>query len=731
MKKIDFMLTAFRDGLQSAYGSRVLSADYLPVVEACAQAGIEHFESGGGALFQSSFFYCNENAFDVMDAFRQAAGKGARLQTLARGMALVGLEGQSSEVIRLHASLFKRHGVDIVRNFDALNDVDNLRFSGACIREAGLKHELAIAMMELPPDASMLRGSEFYLNVLRRILDEGVLFDSLCFKDASGTCTPKTVHEVVKGARKLLGSKARIVFHGHDTAGLGVEACIGAIEAGVDQVDLSLAPCSGGTCQPDVLSLWHALRGTEYSLDMDPHRVIALEERYKEALKAYFLPPEATRVDPLVSFFPMPGGALTSNTQMLRDNGLIDRYREVVKAMGEAIVKGGMGSSVTPVSQFYFQQAFNNVMYGPWNRIADGYGKMVLGYFGKTPEEPDPEVVRLAIAQLNLPPATRHPLEINDADPKKSLASARAVLEAEGIPVTEENLFIQAICHEKGLLYLKGEAHPMVDRTELATGFSGAPPAVAQPPRPVPAAVAEAAAKAAGLHGADEVTVRINNKAFGVRFTADGVTVNGVSYGFSVAPGMDEEAIAATAALSGATGAPAIATTLAVDSQLSGILTRLYKKAGDKVAVGETVMVIDAMGVEVPVNSRHSGIIQDVFVHLGTQIEAGAPLFRLSTIIHGSEKTVSHAAEAKVAATADGKEARLNSPIAGLVLRIYKERGERVRHGESVLVLESLKMETPINCPVEGIIDTIAVKRGDIVKEGDLLATITKKREER
>jgi pyruvate carboxylase subunit B len=716
MKKIDFMLTAFRDGLQSAYGSRVLSSDYLPVVEACAEAGITHFESGGGALFQSSYFYCNEDAFKVMDDFRAAAGKGAKLQSLARGVYLLGLEGQGSDVIKLHAELFKKHGIDVVRNFDALNDVGNLRYSGSCIRAAGLKHELAIAMMELPPESPAARGAEFYVGVLRRLMDEGVDFDSLCFKDASGTCTPNTVHDAVKGARKLVGSKMRIVYHGHDTAGLGVESCMGAIEAGADQVDLSMAPCSGGTCQPDILSLWHALRGTDYSLDIDPHKIIAVEERFKDALKAYFLPPEATRVDPLVSFFPMPGGALTSNTQMLRDNGLLDRYRDVVKAMGEAIVKGGMGTSVTPVSQFYFQQAFNNVMYGPWTRIAEGYGKMVLGYFGKTPEEPDAEVRRLAVAQLNLPPTTQSPLENVDRDPRMSLAAARAVLEAERLPVTDENLFIAACCHEKGILFLKGEARCLVEKGSAPSG-------------PAPRAAARESAETGA--SASELTIRINNKAYGVKFAGEEVTVNGVSYNFSVAEGIDAEAVAQTAVLPKGAEAPAIATTTSVDSPFSGILTRLYKKPGDKVAVGETVMVIDAMGVEVPVNSRYSGIVQDVFAHLGEQVDAGAPLYRLTTITHGSERTVSHAAEARVAERPDGKSSSLTSPIAGLVLRIYKEKGERVRAGESVLVLESMKMETPINCPIEGLIDSIAVKRGDIIREGDLLASIAKKREAR
>ena len=96
------------------------------------------------------------------------------------------------------------------------------------------------------------------------------------------------------------------------------------------------------------------------------------------------MPPEATMVSPLIPFSPMPGGALTANTQMMRDNNILDRFPEVILAMREVVEKGGYGTSVTPVSQFYFQQALNNVMQGPWKAIAPGYGKMVLGYFGKT-----------------------------------------------------------------------------------------------------------------------------------------------------------------------------------------------------------------------------------------------------------------------------------------------------------------------------------------------------------
>ena len=148
MKKINFMLTAFRDGFQSVFGARVFSKDYLPCVEFAAQeCGITHFEAGGGALFQSPFFYSNENAFDVMDAFRKAAGPKANLQTLARGISVVALKAQPKDIVKLHADLFKKHGMTTIRNFDALNDVQNLIWSGQCIRNAGLKHEAVDALM--------------------------------------------------------------------------------------------------------------------------------------------------------------------------------------------------------------------------------------------------------------------------------------------------------------------------------------------------------------------------------------------------------------------------------------------------------------------------------------------------------------------------------------------------------------------------------------------------------
>lgn len=590
-KKIKFMCTAFRDGFQSVFGARVATKDYIPAIKAAKEAGIDYFESGGGAMFQSPFFYCRENSFDVMDAFREAAGPDANLQTLARGVNVVGLESQPSEIIKLHAEMFKKHGVTTIRNFDALNDVNNLIYSGKVIKEAGLKHEVCVTLMELPPGCSGAHDAEFYAKTLKDILDAEIPFDSVCFKDASGTATPAKVYATIKAARKLLPEGAIIHFHTHETAGTGAMTYKAALDAGADLIDLSLAPCSGGTCQTDVLTMWHALRDTEYELDVDVDKVLVAEEVFKDCMKDYFLPPEATAVEPLIPWSPMPGGALTANTQMLRDNGLMHKYDAMIKAMSEVVRKGGFGTSVTPVSQFYFQQAFNNVMFGEWKKIADGYGKMVLGYFGKTPVAPDSEIVKIAAEQLKLEPTTKTVLELNDSDPKKGIAPAKKLLEDASLPVTDENIFIAAACKEKGILYLQGKSDMGIRKVDKS------------------ATTAAAGAKASD---SGNYTVTVNGKNYSVSIENGKTTVNGKPYTTSITEGSAAPAAGAGAAGSG--------DGTEIKSPMPGKVFKIVAEVGDHVNSGETILILEAMKMETTVNSTISGTVSEILVSVGDQV---------------------------------------------------------------------------------------------------------------
>ncbi len=594
-KNIKFMCTAFRDGFQSVYGTRVLADDFFPAVEAASAAGINYLEVGGGAMFQAPVFYMNSDPYKWMQRFRDVCGKDANLQTLSRGVNIVALDSASSDVIKLHAQLFKKYGISTIRNFDALNDVNNLIHSGKCIVEAGLKHQVVVTMMALPPGCTGAHDPDFYEKTLRGILDAGIPYDSVCFKDASGTTTPQVVYETIKRARKMLPANTHIQFHSHETAGCCVLAYKGALEAGADAIDLSLAPVSGGTCSPDVIVMWHALRGTDYELNVNIDKVREAEQIFRECMKDYFLPPEAMAVEPMIPWSPMPGGALTANTQMLRDNGLMNRYGEMIAAMSEVVQRGGFGTSVTPVSQFYFQQAFNNVLHGPWKKIAPGYGKMVLGYFGKTPVAPDAEIVKIAAEQLKLEPTTKKVLEINDADPSKAVATFKKTLEDNKLPVTDENLFIIASCADKGLLYLQGKATVNVRKNDK------------------PAAPATAASSGGAC------TVTVNGKAFGVELKDGKAFVNGKEYAISVKDGIEQKSAAPAAA----PAAPASGAGAEIKAPVPGLILRVTASVGDTVQAGDEILVMEAMKMEMPIKAPANGTVQAINVAPGGKINTG------------------------------------------------------------------------------------------------------------
>ncbi len=601
-KYIDIMDTTFRDGFQSVFGGRVLMEDFFPAVEAAKEAGITHFEFGGGARFQSLFFYLRENAFDMMDKFRSIVGPEANLQTLARGINTVMLDTGSRELIDLHAKMFKKHGTTTIRNFDALNDVNNLIYSGECINRHGLKHEAVVTMMDLPPGCVGAHDVAFYENTLREILDSGLHYDSICFKDASGTSSPQKVFDTIKMAKKLLPEGTHVRLHTHETAGVSVACYLAALEAGVDGIDMAAAPVSGGTSQPDILTMLHAVKGKNYDLGgLDVEKILTYEEVLRDCLKDYFMPPEATQVSPLIPFSPMPGGALTANTQMMRDNNTLDKFPEVIKAMREVVEKGGYGTSVTPVSQFYWQQAYANVMFGPWKQIAPGYGKMVLGYFGKTPVEPDAEVVALAAEKLKLEPTKANPLDIADEDPRKSIAAWKERLEIEGIETSDENIFIAAACDEKGITYLKGDGPLNVRKTNECENMTCE-------------------------------TTKGDDKKMANSTGNYTVVVDGQKFNVSIAEGNADIQVTPAAAAPAATeaaapaAAPAASGGTEVNATVSGNVWKIIKNVGEEVKAGEVIMILEAMKMEIDIEAPADGKIASINVQPNDAVTEGQVL---------------------------------------------------------------------------------------------------------
>ena len=590
------MDTSFRDGFQSIYGAKVLVEDFIPALQSAVGAGLKHFETAGGARFQAPIFFCNENGFETMDKIRAAVGPDVKLQSLARGVNVVGLNSQPRDIIDLHAKMFAKHGVNVVRNFDALNDVNNLVDSANSIKKYGMQHEVTITMMELPYGCEGAHDVAFYERVLRNILDSGLPFDSLAFKDASGTSNPRKVYETVKMARELLGQDAHIRFHSHETAGTGLAAYLAALDGGADGIDLAMKPVSGGTGQPDIISMWHALKGTEYDLGLDIKKIMETEEIFKECMKDYPISPISLAVNPILIQAPLPGGATATTVNQLKDMGMLDKFPKLIANMKEVVERGGFATSVTPVSQFYAQQSFlNAITPEPWQQANPGYAKMLLGYFGKTPCEPDPELVKWAEEKIGMEPTTEKVVDINEKDPDKGIEAAKKRLEEAGLPTTDENIFISAACKDgnvdKGIEFLLGKGQVSVNKTAN-----------------------KETASAAQASSTGEYTVKVNGKNYAVKLDGDKATVNGKAYDINVKAGIEQKASSGSAEGE------------EVKAALPGNVLRLEVEEGDEVAEGDVLLVVEAMKMETEVKSPKAGTVQAIEVAQGDKIITGQTL---------------------------------------------------------------------------------------------------------
>lgn len=654
-RKIRVQIVAFRDGLQSSFGGKVRLKDVLPAMEfAVREAGIRHFESGGGARFQAPYFYVGEDPFQCQDEMRRAVGPDVDLQVLTRSVSGVTLNTQRLDTLALQARLMKRHGTTWDRNFDYMNDADNLARTGQPIVDAGMHHQVAVAMMGLPFDDPTVHTADFYVSVVRRLLERGVHFDSVCMKDASGTTDPRTCYETAVGLRKILPPEVLLWQHTHDTASLAVAQYLAGIEGGVDGVDLSVRPLASGTVQPDVRSLWHALKGTGYRLDIDIDKIDELEKILQEGLQDYDFDPTTTTADARVVGFPMPGGAIGPNVHMMKEAGILDRYGDVLAEFPVVVRAGGAWTSVTPGSQQYWLQAFNNVLHGRWRKIDPGFGRAVLGYFGRPPLEPDPEVVALAAEQLKLEPFVGDPLE---AAPD-SLAEARRALAERNLPTTDENVFLVAaaivpgknIELNEGIRLLTGKAKISLPlkKPETPAATAAASPAVAAPP---PAAAPVITTTPSPLLVSFPAAV----PAFSAPMTTSCTVVEGgTTRHFRVTiepPGPDEESVepapghtwgihrrrAAAAAGTGTAAAPhrtaasAVATPTPVFSPFEGKteVVEINVRVGEVVTAGQVVAAVEAMKAKHEVRAPHGGTVISIDAELGSTVMAGRPILTI------------------------------------------------------------------------------------------------------
>jgi pyruvate carboxylase subunit B len=273
--------------------------------------------------------------------------------------------------------------------------------------------------------------------------------------------------------------------------------------------------------------------------------------------------------------------------------------------MREVVEKGGYGTSVTPVSQFYWQQAYANVMFGPWKQIAPGYGRMVLGYFGRTPVAPDPEIVALASEKLKLQPTSENPLDIADRDEKKKISVWKQRLELEGIETSEENIFIAAACDEKGIAFLKGESPLNVRKNDNKICNSGE----------------NKMANASGNY-----TVVVDGQKFNVTIAEGNANIQ-------VTPVANVAPVATPVAAPVVTPAPVAAQSYAgtpVPAAVNGAVWKILVNEGDRVEKDQQIMILEAMKMEIEIIAPVAGIVSKILVNTTDSVEDGQTLAFIS-----------------------------------------------------------------------------------------------------
>lgn len=596
-KTIRVMFTPFRDGLQSCFGGRVRVADILPSMKAAAAAGIRHFEFGGGARYQAPYFYVGESPFDCMDKMRDCVGPEADLQILTRSVSGVSLTSQRVSALELQGRLMQKHGTTWDRNFDFMNDVENLARTGKPIVDAGMHHQVCIALMGLPFQSDKVHTAGFYVDVMRRFLKTGVKFDSVCMKDASGTTDPRTCYETARGLRELLGPDVLIWQHTHDTASMGIACYMAGIAGGVDGIDLSIRPLASGTVQPDIRAMAHALKGTGYELDVDAGKLAEVEKLLEEGLAEYEFNPVTTTCDARVVGFPMPGGAIGPNVHMMKEAGILHKYGEVLAEFPEVVRAGGAWTSVTPGSQQYWLQAFNNVLHGRWKKIEAGYGNSVLGYFGRPPIDPDPVVVKAAAEQLKKEPFTGDPLE---AAPD-NVQRATDELKKRNLPVNDENVFLVAAAA------VPGKDMELNEGIRLLEGR----PKISLPLKAKETAPAKA--------GAAMPTAPFN--------TTIEVTEGGKKRKFQVTIEPPHVAAASGPATAASTGGKSVPVFSPFEGKVE--LVEIKVRAGDSVKKGQVLAAVEAMKAKHDVKAPCDGRVLSVDATLGSVVSKGVPILTL------------------------------------------------------------------------------------------------------
>ena len=418
-KKIRFVDTILRDAHQSLIATRMSTEDMLPMLENLDDAGYYALEVWGGATFDACLRFLNEDPWERLRTIRKHVKK-TKLQMLLRGQNILGYKHYPDDVVEAFVQKAIENGIDIVRVFDALNDLRNLETSMMAIKKYGGHCQACICYT-----ISDIHTVDYYVNLAGEMVKMGA--DSIAIKDMSGILTPDTAYKLVKGIKEI--TKLPIEVHTHATSGISEMTYLKAVEAGADIIDTAVSTFSGGTSQPATESLAIVLKelGYDTGLNLDKIKLVAdyLKPLKEKMRKDGILNPKVMDVEPDTLIYQVPGGMLSNLLSQLKDAKKEDKYMDVLKEVPKVRAELGYPPLVTPLSQMVGTQAVMNVLSGVrYKMIPNEIKDYVKGLYG-TPPGPiskemkekiigDEEVLTMRPADLIAPQMENYKKELGD-----------------------------------------------------------------------------------------------------------------------------------------------------------------------------------------------------------------------------------------------------------------------------------------------------------------------------
>lgn len=409
-KKIEITETVLRDAHQSLIATRMPIEDMLPILEKLDQVGFYSLECWGGATFDSCIRFLDEDPWQRLRTIREKCPK-TKLQMLFRGQNMLGYRHYADDVLEYFVQRSVANGIDIIRIFDALNDIKNLKTAITAAKAAKKENPNVEAQVAISYTTGPVFTTQYYVDYAKRIEEAGA--DSICIKDMAALLTPYYTAELVeamKGAVKL-----PIQVHTHYTSGLASMCLLKAIEAGADRIDTAMSPLANGTSHAPTESMVAALQGTDYDTGLDLILLSEIREYFmklrEKYIKSGLLDPKMLATDAKALIYQVPGGMLSNLLKQLKEAHQEDKLTQVLEEVPKVRKDAGYPPLVTPTSQIVGTQAVLNVMMGERYKMCNGQFKdLVAGKYGTTPVPVDKDFQKKIIGDQK--PVTCRPADL-------------------------------------------------------------------------------------------------------------------------------------------------------------------------------------------------------------------------------------------------------------------------------------------------------------------------------